>query len=240
MPPVVLPEEKPSVTPPVVLPEEKPSVTLPVHIHRYIPVFEKATIKKDGVRMKRCSCGKVSEQQSIYRIQEVRLLTERMVYSGRSREPRVQVIDRMGKTVNRSQYQISYRNNINVGQGKVIIRFSGDYSGSLEKKFIIVPEQTGFTGLKAKSRGFTMKWKRQSAQITGYEIQYSTGSRFPKKATRTITVKSRKTTSKTISKLMPKKKYYVRIRTYKTVKEDGISTRIYSKWSKRKSVKTQK
>lgn len=63
-------------------------------------------------------------------------------------------------------------------------------NGTLEKKFIIEPEQTGFTGLKAKSRGFMLEWKRQSVQTTGYEIQYSTGSRFPKKATRTITVNS--------------------------------------------------
>lgn len=48
------------------------------------------------------------------------------------------------------------------------------------------------------------------------------------------------TTSKKISKLKAKKTYYVRIRTYKTVKVDGKSTRIYSDWSKVKKVTTKK
>lgn len=230
-------EEKPPVTPPE---EEKPEITPPAHVHRYIPVFEKATTEKDGARMKRCSCGKISEQQSIYRIQDVKLLTERMVYSGRSRKPELKVIDRTGKVIDRSQYQVSYQNNVNVGQGKAIIRFRDNYSGSLEKKFFIEPERTSLTGLKARSKGFTVRWKKQAAQTAGYEIQYSASSRFSKKTTRTITVKNRKTTSKTIAKQKPGKKYYVRIRAYQPVKIEGRTVRMYSKWSKVKSVKTKK
>ncbi len=52
----------------------------------------------------------------------------------------------------------------------------------------------------------------------------------------TVTVKKAKATSKTIKKLKPGKKYYVRIRTFKVSGSD----RIYSKWSKKKMVKTQK
>lgn len=163
-----------------------------------------------------------------------------MVYSGRSREPGLKVIDRAGRTVDRSQYQVSYQNNVKVGQGKVIVRFRGNYSGSLEKNFLIEPEQTSLTKLKAKSKGFTVRWRKQAVQTAGYEIQYSTSSRFTKKNTRTITVKNKKTTSKTISKQKPGKKYYVRIRTYQTAKVDGRTVRIYSKWSKAKSVKTKK
>ncbi len=247
-PPAVPPEEeKPEETPPALPPEEetlpgngKPSVTPAAHVHRYIPVFEKATTEKDGARMKRCSCGKISEQQSIYRIQDVKLLTERMVYSGRSRKPELKVIDRTGKVIDRSQYQVSYQNNVNVGQGKAIIRFRDNYSGSLEKKFFIEPERTSLTGLKARSKGFTVRWKKQAAQTAGYEIQYSASSRFSKKTTRTITVKNRKTTSKTIAKQKPGKKYYVRIRAYQPVKIEGRTVRMYSKWSKVKSVKTKK
>ena len=49
----------------------------------------------------------------------------------------------------------------------------------------------------------------------------------------TVTVSKNKTLSKTISKLKSKKKYYVRIRTYKTVGK----TKYYSAWSKAKNVK---
>ena len=88
-------------------------------------------------------------------------------------------------------------------------------------------------------KGFTAKWKKQTAQTDGYEIQYSTDSKF-KKGTKIKEVNKNKTTSQSISKLKAKKKYYVRIRTYKKVKVNGKSTKICSGWSKVKTVKTKK
>ena len=71
-------------------------------------------------------------------------------------------------------------------------------------------------------------------QTKGYQIQYSTDSKF-KSGNKTVTVNKNSTTKKTISKLKAKKKYYVRIRTYKTVKVNGKSVKLYSAWSKAKS-----
>ena len=89
---------------------------------------------------------------------------------------------------------------------------------------------TSITSLSAKDNGFKIKWKKKSS-ITGYQIQYSTNSKF-KKGNKSIKIKSAKTVSKKITKLKVAKKYYVRIRTYKGKK--------YSKWSKVKSIKTPK
>ena len=89
---------------------------------------------------------------------------------------------------------------------------------------------TSITSLSAKDNGFTVKWKKKSG-ITGYQIQYSTNSKF-KKNKKSIKIKKAKTTSKKISKLKSNKKYYVRIRTYQGKK--------YSKWSKVKSIKIPK
>lgn len=89
---------------------------------------------------------------------------------------------------------------------------------------------TSITSLSAKDNGFTVKWKKKSG-ITGYQIQYSTNSKF-KKGNKSIKIKNAKTISKKITKLKAAKKYYVRIRTYKGKK--------YSKWSKVKSIKTTK
>lgn len=89
---------------------------------------------------------------------------------------------------------------------------------------------TSITSLSAKDNGFTVKWKKKSG-ITGYQIQYSTNSKF-KKGNKSIKIKNAKTVSKKITKLKVAKKYYVRIRTYKGKK--------YSKWSKVKSIKTPK
>ena len=89
---------------------------------------------------------------------------------------------------------------------------------------------TTITSVKTKSEAFTIKWKKKT-NIAGYQIQYSTNSKF-KKGNKSIKIKNAKTVSKKINKLKVAKKYYVRIRTYKGKK--------YSKWSKVKSIKTTK
>ena len=89
---------------------------------------------------------------------------------------------------------------------------------------------TSISSIKVKNEAITIKWKKKSG-ITGYQIQYSTNSKF-KKGNKSIKIKNAKTISKKITKLKAAKKYYVRIRTYKGKK--------YSKWSKVKSIKTPK
>ena len=89
---------------------------------------------------------------------------------------------------------------------------------------------TTIISVKAQNKAFTVKWKKKS-NITGYQIQYSTNSKF-KKGNKSIKIKNAKTRSKKITKLKSNKKYYVRIRTYKGKK--------YSKWSKVKSAKISK
>ena len=89
---------------------------------------------------------------------------------------------------------------------------------------------TSISSIKVKNEAITVKWKKKSG-ITGYQIQYSTNSKF-KKGNKSIKIKNAKTISKKITKLKAAKKYYVRIRTYKGKK--------YSKWSKVKSIKTPK
>ena len=89
---------------------------------------------------------------------------------------------------------------------------------------------TSISSIKVKNEAITVKWKKKSG-ITGYQIQYSTNSKF-KKNNKKIKIKNAKTVSKKITKLKASKKYYVRIRTYQGKK--------YSKWSKVKSIKIPK
>ncbi len=86
---------------------------------------------------------------------------------------------------------------------------------------------------KAGKKSIKVTWKKVKG-IKGYQIQYSTNKKF-KKGNKTITVKSTKSTSATIKKLKSKKKYYVRMRTYKIVN----GKKVYSAWSKAKSVKVK-
>ena len=93
---------------------------------------------------------------------------------------------------------------------------------------------TSITSLSAKDNGFTVKWKKKT-KITGYQIQYSTSSKFSMKNTKTVKIKKAKTASKKITDLKSSKKYYVRIRTYKIVNKKTY----YSNWSKKKCVTTK-
>lgn len=90
-------------------------------------------------------------------------------------------------------------------------------------------------GLKVKKgkKSFTVKWKKQSKKVrknfTGYQIRYSTNSDMS--GAKLVTVKNTKS-SKKISKLKSKTKYYVQVRTY----YNSFPTK---NWSKTKVVKTK-
>lgn len=152
-----------------------------------------------------------------------------------------QVKDRTGRALKGGvDYNVSYPKGMkNVGKYTVKVTFKENYSGSKSMTYSINPKGTSVSKVTAAKKGFKVTWKKQATQTTGYEVQYSTASNF-KKGNKTVTVSKNKTTSKSVSKLSAKKKYYVRVRTYKTVKVNGKNVKLYSGWSKAKSVTTKK
>ena len=100
-------------------------------------------------------------------------------------------------------------------------------------KPVLKPKSAKFKKVKAAKKAVSVEWKKVSG-VKGYQIQVATDKKF-KKNKKTVTVKKQKTTKVTIKKLKAKKKYYVRIRTYKTVN----GKKVYSSWSKVKTVKTK-
>lgn len=118
------------------------------------------------------------------------------------------------------------------------VKLYGDWSDTIE--FATKPAAAAVKTVKSsKSKTLTATWNKQTS-ATGYQLQYSTSSKFASKATKTTTVSKNSQTSTSIAKLTGGKKYYVRIRTYKTVKINGKSTKVYSDWSKSKSVTIKK
>ena len=179
-------------------------------------------------------------KQTVTKASSIKLKATSLTYNGKVRTPKVIVKDRTGKTlVKNTDYTVSYaKGRKYVGKYAVKITFKGKYSGTKTLYFTIKPKATSISSLKAGSKKFTVKWKKQATQTTGYQVQYSASSKFSK--AKTVTVGKNTTVSKKISKLSGKKKYYVRVRTYKTVKINGKSIRIYSGWSKAKTVTTKK
>ena len=179
-------------------------------------------------------------KQTVTKASSIKLKATSLTYNGKVRTPKVIVKDRTGKTlVKNTDYTVSYaKGRKYVGKYAVKITFKGKYSGTKTLYFTIKPKATSISSLTAGSKKFTVKWKKQATQTTGYQVQYSASSKFSK--AKTVTVGKNTTVSKKISKLSGKKKYYVRVRTYKTVKINGKSIRIYSGWSKAKAVTTKK
>ena len=102
-----------------------------------------------------------------------------------------------------------------------------------EQVSVAKPKSTNPKKVKAAKKAISVTWKKVGG-VKGYQIQLATDKKF-KKNKKTVTVKKQKTTKTTVKKLKAKKKYYVRVRTYKIVN----GKKVYSSWSKVKSVKTK-
>lgn len=141
---------------------------------------------------------------------------------------------------------------VNKTTGKVSIKGTGtctitvtaaaatNYKKAVKKITVSVsPKKETVSSVKSLRKGqLTVKWKKDT-RATGYEIQYNTSRKFTKKTTKSNTVKKNKTTSQTIKKLKSGKKYYVRVRAYKTVKVSGKTKNLYGSWSNAKLAKTK-
>ena len=93
------------------------------------------------------------------------------------------------------------------------------------------------TASNVKTRRILLKWNK-SGSASGYYIRYSTSKKFDKSsATKYITVKGRKTTSRKTAQLTKNKTYYITLRYYKYV----AGKKCYSEWWKTaKKVKIKK
>lgn len=218
-------------------PVEGKTVGFVKHEHTWTKtVTKKATVSKDGEETLTCTCGE-TETTIIPKVSKITLHKTEFTYSGKTKNPKARVKDSEGtKLVSGTDYTVKLsKGRKNVGKYTAKITLKGEkYSGSKTLTFTIAPRRTAIAKLTASSKGFTVRWSKRTTQTTGYQVQYATGKRF--KNAKTTTIKSNKTTSATIKKLKAKKKYYVHVRTYKTVN----GTRYYSDWSKAKTITTRK
>ena len=205
--------------------------------HTYEITVTKATTDRDGSISEKCTaCGDVKSSEIIPAAGAVTLNVISYTYDGKSKQPSVTVKDSSGKIIDSQDYTVVYHNNTNVGFASVTIELKGTYTGTITRTFQILPKGTTISGkVTAMPKGFQVKWKKQKKNISGYQVQYSTSKKFKKKATVTKTVKKKSVTRLKVTKLKPGKRYYVRVRTYKTVK--GV--KYCSKWSKSKKVTPQ-
>ncbi len=120
-----------------------------------------------------------------------------------------------------------------IGKCTITVTASGTttYNAKTAKVTLTVnPKKAKLKTLKPGKKSLKVTWTKD-AKATGYEVQCCLKKNF-KSGVKKSTIKKAKTTSTTIKKLKKGKKYYVRIRAYKTVKIGGKSTKLTGAWSK--------
>ncbi len=195
--------------------------------HTYKTITTKATTSKNGNIVNKCKiCSKV-KNTTIYYPKSIKLSTTKYIYDGKTKKPSVKIYDSKG---NKLKYGTDYtysrpKSSKKIGEYTIKVIFKGKYSGSKKLYYKINPRGTFVSILTAKKKSLKVVIKKQSSQITGYQVKYSTSKKFTNAKTKTI--KGYKTISYTIKSLKAKKTYYIKVRTYKIVN----GKKLYSDWS---------
>ena len=136
-------------------------------------------------------------------------------------DKKVAVVDRKGKVTIK-------------GTGIATITVKATASGynakTLKVTVKVSPSKASALSLKTlRGRKLKVSWKKDG-RATGYQVQYCTSKAF-KKGVKAITISKNKTVTKTIPKLARGKRYYVRVRAYKSVKVNKKTQKLYGAWS---------
>ncbi len=195
-----------------------------------------ATMNREGHKAICCTiCGAVSENSiDIPQIKSATMAA--LAYNGSIRKPDPKVINYYKNTrlKNGVDYTVVYKNAKAtkvvkpklVGTYTAVIKFKGNYGGSVNRSFNINPKATAITKVtKPAKKQIKVTWQKRTEQVTGYQVRYSVSKDFKTYGQKRVS--SNKTTTHTFKNLKDKKRYYVKVRTYKTVNGKDY----YSAWS---------
>lgn len=153
------------------------------------------------------------------------------VYKGKSLQPNYTVTTADGRTlVKGKDYTITYKNNKKVGVATAVITGTGNYSGTKEINFTIVPKKVKIKKTASSKAGARVTFTKSKGGVTGYQVTYSLNKKF--KTKKSVKVKK---TSAVLKKLRSGRTYYVKVRAFKKVN----GTRIYGKYSAVKKVRVR-
>ncbi len=215
-------------------------------------VTKAATYKLSGIKTYKCTACK-----TVIKTEIVKHLSLAKVNGLKATPATTSIKVSWSKVTGAEKYEVYYstngkkwtkitssKNNVTIKKLKKITNYkikvrsvagenTGSYSSILSAT--TVPGKVTMTDLRSKkSKILTPVWKPVSG-VTGYEVVYSTSKKFTKKTTKTVRIKKAKTKKTTIKKLKKGKKYYVKVRAYKTVS----GKKIYGAYSSIKSVKVK-
>ncbi len=151
-------------------------------------------------------------------------------YTGQKITPSVQVELNDKKLKRDTDYTVRYSDNKKIGYATIAVTGKGNYSGSIEDSFGIVPKRGKIKGLSAKTNRITVKWEKQKGASDAI-IEYSEYKDFAL----SDMIEAYATDSKAVIKgLFSGTRYYVRVKVGMSEVE-GFE----GKWSSKKSIKTK-
>lgn len=191
-----------------------------------------ATTQKAGRQERSCTVCNYKETRSIPKLKSYNFKVvsskSAVTYNGKAQKPAVTVYAG-NKKISGKYYTVSYKNNTAVGTAMIIIQGKGNYKKySGKTTFRINLQKTTLSSAKSSRKGQLQATWKKTAGNAGYQIQYATNAKFSGAKT-----KNTKAIRYTFKGLKSKRKYYVRLRTYKKVG----SNYWYSKWSNVRNVK---
>lgn len=152
-------------------------------------------------------------------------------YTGSNVKPSITVKNGNKTLRQNTDYTISYNRASKVGAAvKITITGKGSYTGKVVKTVYIVPAKPTISSVRAGKKNMTVTYKKTTG-ASGYQIAYSTNQNSGYKYVNL----NNKTVKKTINKLVSGKKYYVRVRAYRTIN----GKKYYGNYSTVKSVKVK-
>ena len=162
------------------------------------------------------------------------LSKESYTFDGEEKCPKVSVYDTEGKRIKSDYFEVDYSSNKNPGTAKVNVQMKAPYVGAKKLTFKITlkaPNTPKLIQMKQKQLTINLS---ESKGVDGYEVKYSTSSKMKK--AKTVKVKNTDGLQYTVTGLKNEKTYYVKVRSYLSVK----GKKVYSNWSKITSKKVTK
>lgn len=213
--------------------------------HSYSTSIIAATHSEDGVATARCiRCLSVKSKHKIPKIQQVSLNKTAYVYSGKAiKMSAITAKSSDGKTISSENYIVTYisrsdgkqvKSVKDIGQYKANIKFINEYSGENTFYFYVKPKKTAIKKPLTSKNTVTAAWTRDKS-VSGYQVYIAANKGFTS-GLKKYSVNKNSTVSKKITKLKKGKRYYIKVRSYKNVKVDGKTTKMYSDFSSIKSI----
>lgn len=173
----------------------------------------------------------VTQSSQKTQISKTKITVGILSYTGSNVKPSV-TVKNGNKTLRQgTDYTIAYNKASKAGTAvKVTIIGKGNYTGKIVKTVYIVPAKPVISSVTGGKKNLTVSYRKVTG-ASGYQIAYSTSQSSGYKY---LNLNS-KTYKKTITKLSSGKKYYVKVRAYKTIN----GKKYYGNYSAVKSVKVK-